>query len=207
MIVRDSYLVLHSFKSKVKDAEGPLLHHIHFWQGSDSTQDETGAVAIFAAQLDMQLGGSPVQFREAQGGESQEFLSLFPRAIFCEGELNKCGFKHVEKQKAPPQILHIRSERIDRCDVKQASLSVDSLNSGDAFLLSDYKNSVIYLWYGASANSREKQKAVATSAALRSGTATKLIVLDEGEVSGDDALSFFQLLGCSNPSNVAIKKA
>lgn len=195
--------MLHSFKGK--EAEGPIQHRIHFWQGRDSTQDETGSVAIFAAQLDAQLGGSPVQFREVEGEESVEFRTLFPRAIFCEGELNKTGFRHVDKQVSPPQLLHVRSDRIDRCDVKRAALSTESLNSGDAFILSDYKNAVVYIWYGSSANSREKQKAVTTSAALRSGTATKLVVLDEGEVDGDDALRFFSLLGCSSPKDLIIK--
>ena len=182
-----------------------LLHRIHFWQGRDSTQDEVGSVAIFAAQLDSQLGGSPVQHREVQGDESKEFFLLFPRAIFCEGELNKTGFKHVEKQSAPPQLLHIKSERVDTCEVKKAPLSTDSLNTGDAFLLSDYQNGVVYLWYGSGANSREKQKAQACASALRSGTAAKLKVLDEGEVEGADALSFFLLLGCSNPKEFIVK--
>ena len=33
----DSYLVLHSYK-KVGASDGALLHDIHFWQGSQSTQ-------------------------------------------------------------------------------------------------------------------------------------------------------------------------
>lgn len=33
----DSYLVLHSYK-KAGASDGALLHDIHFWQGSQSTQ-------------------------------------------------------------------------------------------------------------------------------------------------------------------------
>lgn len=36
---------------------------LYFWQGRDSTSDEKGASAALAAQLDEQMGGTPVQVR------------------------------------------------------------------------------------------------------------------------------------------------
>lgn len=40
-------------------------------------QDETGASAILAEQLDAAMGGKPKEFREVQGSESPEFLQVW----------------------------------------------------------------------------------------------------------------------------------
>lgn len=43
-------------------------------------QDESGAAAIFATELDIKLGGKAKQYRQVQDGESPEFLRASPSA-------------------------------------------------------------------------------------------------------------------------------
>lgn len=69
----DSYLVL-----KTKDARGKKSWDVHYWLGSETSQDESGAAAIMATELDDSLGGAPVQHRETQDHESERFLGYFP---------------------------------------------------------------------------------------------------------------------------------
>lgn len=49
--------------------------------GEKSSRDEQVACAMLATQLDNFLGGDPVQHRQVQGYESQEFMALFPRGV------------------------------------------------------------------------------------------------------------------------------
>lgn len=46
-------------------------------QGAESSQDEVGASAILAVQLDDELGGGAVQVRVVQGKEPAHLMSLF----------------------------------------------------------------------------------------------------------------------------------
>nr|XP_025858641.1 gelsolin isoform X3 [Vulpes vulpes]XP_025858642.1 gelsolin isoform X3 [Vulpes vulpes] len=57
----DSYIILYNYRHGSR--QGQI---IYTWQGAQSTQDEVAASAILTAQLDEELGGSPVQVRPAR---------------------------------------------------------------------------------------------------------------------------------------------
>ena len=64
------------FQTK-KEKSGRLEYDLHFWIGKESSQDEYGAVAVKAVELDQMLGDVPVQHREIQDHESKLFKSYF----------------------------------------------------------------------------------------------------------------------------------
>lgn len=49
--------------------------------GSNCSQDESAAAAIFAVQMDDFLNGAPLQYREVQGHESTQFIGYFKNGL------------------------------------------------------------------------------------------------------------------------------
>ncbi|GFR40113.1 hypothetical protein Agub_g667 [Astrephomene gubernaculifera] len=191
----DCYLVLDTFL-----AEGRLRHHIHFWLGKDSSTDEAGSVAIFAAQLDEALGGGPVQFRQPQGSESPEFLRLFPRLKYLAGGYVS-GFREAAAGKAagPRRLYQVKSASKTCVQVFEVPCCLASLNHGDCFLLEDPAARALWVWHGAAANIREKTRAIEAAYAFKEGTGIKLSVLDDGDTVSGEALAFYTRLGCPQP--------
>jgi gelsolin len=126
----DSYIVLHTYKKKDSDA---LAWDVHFWLGTHTTQDEAGTAAYKTVELDDHLGGAPIQHREVQGFETPLFLSYFnPGIRVMDGGIDT-GFRHVGPEKYLPRLLQLKGKKNIR--LTQVALSLDSVNSGDVFVL------------------------------------------------------------------------
>ncbi|CAB1345899.1 unnamed protein product [Coregonus sp. 'balchen'] len=152
----DAYLVLNTIKQR----SGHLQYDLHFWQGDDCTQDESGAAAIFTIQMDDYLGGKPIQYHEKGGVAS--------------------GFKHVVSNEVKVQrVLQVRGRHVVRAT--EVAVSWDSFNQGDIFILDLGKE--IYQWCGSKANHFEKLKATQVSKDIRDNERcgrAELYICDEG---------------------------
>jgi len=188
----DSYIVLVT----TEDPEGDkLLWDIHFWIGSQSSQDEYGVAAYKAVELDDLLGDEPLQHRECEGRESKGFVKCFPKGItYLEGGVDS-GFRKVsEDDDAEIEICNLYrvhkkdGQKVTRCF--EVPMACSSLNDGDAFLLDAGEK--IYTWFGSSVSGFEKSKSATVAHNLREGRLGDCeCILDVG----DDDEGFWELLG------------
>lgn len=193
----DSYVILKTVEDKNKKKS----YNVHFWLGRQTTQDEAGAAAIFAVQLDDYLSGAPVQYREVEGSESDIFLSYFKGTIrYLEGGV-ATGFKHVETNAASPKrLFQVKGTKNVR--LRQVELAVSAMNRGDCFILDADRD--VYVWVGPKANRVEKLKATNVGNEIRdrdhNGRATVHII--DSFASLTEQESFFKALGSGSPSTV-----
>nr|XP_043883030.1 gelsolin-like [Solea senegalensis] len=173
----DAYVVLHSTANPCR---GNLSYHLHYWQGSECSQDESAAAAIFATQLDDYLQGAPIQYREVQGHESSAFTGYFKSGLkYMKGGVAS-GFRHTVTNDVEVQrLLRVRGRRVVRAT--EVLLSWESFNHGDSFIL-DLGEEIIQ-WSGSHSNHFEKLKATIVSKGIcsdeRCGRA-KVLLCDEG---------------------------
>jgi len=186
----DSYIVLHTYKEPESDK---LLYDLHFWIGSESTQDEYGTAAYKTVELDDLMDGLPVQYRECEGMESERFQSYFPQGLRYESGGVDSGFRRVQPEEYKPRLLWVR-----KCKQSMRILEVpkktDSLNEGDCFVLD--AGTRIWVWHGASASPFEKNAAATEGHRIkeqRLGKASCTLL----EHDGDD--EFWAALGGRTP--------
>jgi hypothetical protein len=67
------------------------------------------------------------------GEESDLFESYFNDKIFYTKGVFESGFNHVKKEEYEPRLLHLKGKRKIKC--WEVEKSVESLNSGDIFIL------------------------------------------------------------------------
>lgn len=179
---------------KSKKAVGNLEIHIHFWLGSQTSQDEAGVAAFKTVELDDFLGGSPIQHREVQGFESQRFLSYFPRGMRIQSGGVASGLAHVEDQTVARMYI-VKGKR--RPIVKELpGVSWAHMNDGDVFIVD--ARTVIFVWNGRYANHVEKIQGAVTAQQIKAehGEGTIIIVEDAQEkmLSSPEKEYFNQLL-------------
>ncbi|XP_073680927.1 gelsolin a isoform X1 [Garra rufa] len=156
----DSYIILYNYRHG-----GRQGHIIYIWQGADSSQDEIGASAILAAQLDDELGGGPVQVagaplttqvRVVQGKEPAHLMSLFggqPMVV------HKGGTSRDGGQTAPAEtrFFQVRSNSAGCTRAVELEAVSSNLNSNDAFVL--VTPAASFIWVGQGASDTEKRGA------------------------------------------------
>ena len=95
------------------------------------------------------------------------------------------GFKHVEKDKYEPRLLHVKGRRNIR--VQQTRLAWNSMNSGDVFILD--LGLTLYIWNGSSAGRLEKMKGLEVACRIRDeerGGRAKLEIMGNYDHSKDN---------------------
>jgi hypothetical protein len=183
----DTYIVLNSYTVGDSDA---LLHDVHIWIGSESSQDEYGTAAYKMVEADDFLGGKAVQHRQVQGHEAPLFQSYFDYDLtYMEGG-TETGFNIVEPTEDTPHLYRVKGTQ-KGMSLTQVDLSKNSLYEGDAFILIANKGKV-WLWNGKSANPDEKAKA--NSMAENMCTLGTVKTLDQGH-GDDEEAEFWAYLG------------
>lgn len=185
----DSYIILNTYKEDNKDE---LKYDLHFWIGSESTQDEYGTAAYKTVELDTYHDDKPIQHREVQGLESELFKKYFKEITVMDGGA-ETGFKHVEPKSYRPRLLRVRSEgKLATTTVREVPLKKAALDSSDVFVLDAGTRAI--MWQGKSSNKNEKYKGAQVTNNLKSERSGRITVdtVDEGEISSDakDFMSF-----------------
>uniref|UniRef100_A0A3Q3VQ95 HP domain-containing protein n=1 Tax=Mola mola TaxID=94237 RepID=A0A3Q3VQ95_MOLML len=155
----DCYLLLSTQK-----VSSSLCYDIHYWIGSQSTQDEQGAAAVYTIQLDEFLGSSPVQHREVQNHECDTFRGYFKQGIIYKKGGVASGMRHTETNTYDVRrLLHVKGKK--RAIAKEVEMSWKSFNLGDVFLLDIGKT--IIQWNGPKSNRKEKLKGMLLAKDIR----------------------------------------
>ncbi|XP_072220495.1 scinderin like b [Leuresthes tenuis] len=170
-------------------------YYIHMWLGDECSQDESGAAAIFATQLDDFLGGGPVQSREVQNHESNIFLGYFKSGIKYQKGGVSSGFKHVmTNDMNVKRLLHVKGRRAIRAT--EVDMSWSSFNKGDCFIIDLGKD--VYQWCGSECNRFERLKASQVTIDIRDNERNgraKVHMVEEG----DEPAAVIEVLGPKTP--------
>ncbi|XP_006001649.1 gelsolin [Latimeria chalumnae] len=151
----DAYIILYTSSS--------FAYNIHMWLGSECSQDESGAAAILATQLDEYLGGKPRQYRERQNYESDVFHGYFKGVKYQKGGVAS-GFKHVVTNDVNvKRLLHVKGRRVVRAT--EVEFTWSSFNKNDCFIIDAGAN--IYQWYGSGSNRMERIKSTQLAIGIR----------------------------------------
>lgn len=172
----DCYLVLCT-----KRSGNSLTYDLHYWIGSQSSQDEQGAAAALTTQLDDYLRGLPTQHRECEGAESKHFRGYFKGSLIVKEGGVKSGFNHVETNHyAIRRLLHVKGKK--HVHAREVPMTWNSVNDGDVFIL-DVGQGLIQ-WNAPKSNRQEKLKAAELARNIRDrerGGRIPIVTIDAGE--------------------------
>lgn len=146
---------------KTKDIGGKKTWDVYFWLGKETTQDESGAAAIYTVQVDDKLNKQAVQHREVEGEESNNFKNLFKNFKVVPGGIQG-GLRHVDNSVQKHMYLIKGKKNIK---AKEVEPSAASLNGGDCFIFDNGPQ--IYVYQGPKSNRLEKLKSTSAANVVR----------------------------------------
>lgn len=139
-----------------------IIHLIYsefsnIFQGDESSQDEKGASALLAKELDDQLGDRPMQVRVTQGKEPAHFRNLFQGSLIIHKGGRASSFKNRSDADSTDTdgvaLFHVRgTQPTNTCGIQVREVAA-SLNSADCFVLVTPSN--VYSWKGNGATADE----------------------------------------------------
>uniref|UniRef100_A0A4W5LRZ0 Advillin n=1 Tax=Hucho hucho TaxID=62062 RepID=A0A4W5LRZ0_9TELE len=172
--------------SQTQKVGSSLSYDIHYWIGSQSSQDEQGAAAVYTIQLDEFLGSGPVQHREVQNYESDAFRGYFKQGVIYKKGGVASGMRHTETNSYDIQrLLHVKGKK--RISAMEVEVSWESFNLGDVFLLDSGKT--IIQWNGPESNRQERLKGMLLAKDIRDrerGGRAEIGVI-EGDTEGNSS--------------------
>jgi advillin len=133
------------------------------FQGDESSQDEKGASALLAKELDDSLGDRPMQVRVTQGKEPAHFRQLFQGSMIVHKGGKASGFKNRSEGDSIDTdgvaLFHVRgTQPMNTCGI-QVEEKTCRLNSADCFVLVTPTH--VYSWKGR--GSTDDEHTVATN--------------------------------------------
>ena len=183
----DSYLIYSAFEADRPigvdllplEPKGKMQSYIHFWLGSQTSQDEAGVAAIKAIELDDLLGGYSIQQREMEGFESNRFLSYFSKGITVLPGGASSGFRAVTET-FQPVMYSVKGKRTPIVRF-MPTVSWSVMNQGDVYVLDDKE--FIFVWIGQKSNGQERIQGAKLAQTLKGqrGHGRKQIVILEDE--------------------------
>jgi hypothetical protein len=185
----DSYVLLYTYLVNNKEN-----YIIYFWQGLQSSQDEKGASAIHAKDLDDKYGGAPVQVRVVQNKEPPHFHLLFKGKMVVHSGGHASGWKNKNDTDSydtdGTRLFQVRGTNEYDTRALQVPEKAASLNSGDVFILETPKN--LFLWYGKGCSGDERQMAQNILPSIKAGGY-------ESFMEGQEPQEFWDALGGKAP--------
>uniref|UniRef100_A0A1I8H3L0 HP domain-containing protein n=1 Tax=Macrostomum lignano TaxID=282301 RepID=A0A1I8H3L0_9PLAT len=174
----DSYVILYTYKVNGREQ----------YIGRKSSQDERGAAALHAMNLDDRLGGAAVQVRVVQGKEPLHFLTLFKgRMIVYEGGKAGWGKEERDKSVGDTFLLRVHGTNAINAKAEQVPTTTGSLNSNDTFVL--VSRQLVFIWAQPATSAKRLRRSP------RRVSRRDYALLCEGQETDQ----FWQLLGGKGP--------
>lgn len=186
-----SYVILQTCALR----SGIFHHDIHYWIGKYAGQDEAAAAAVKAVELDASLGGRAVQYREAEGHETDKFLSYFKTCFIPIAEGAPSNINKEDEGKHRIRLFMCSGRHVVR--VKEVPFTRASLSHDDVFVLDT--ESKIFQFNGANTDIYHQAKALDAVLYLKENYHKKdchVAVIEDGKFVADaDSGEFWGLFG------------